>query len=448
MKNSKKWISAVLLILFCAGMAFSGGQQEQTAASTDSELSGKLRVQLIGTFKQEDTTDPISGKKIIGVHYLKEEFEKMYPGVDVEFILMGWDSYTQKTIVMAQANEADVFQVPGIATLAAQDLMEPLAPYIEKDGFDLNQYIDNQVEGWMAMGSTDTELQVYGLPFIGDTRYISYDKKLFDDWGVKYLSLHPTLDELFTKGKAMTGINPKTGEMNYGLRFTGGGYAADSAMNISEGLGNIWGSGFSWKEMTVNFDVPEMVEAVQWMKDIQEFCPPGNLARQGDEKMYTPDNNIAINIQDHPGTLSKIEALGWGDRIGISFLFKNKEADMGNMFAGSPACIGANSEVKDIAWEWLKFTASETYQKYFWDQYRSLPTTKAALKWDSINALPQVPIVLKTMGSLWVPRYPYRASQPRAIIGQYVEAAMLGELSPAEAMRKAQEETDSWLKEQ
>ncbi len=449
MKLGKKVLSAVSLMALIGGMAFANGQQDSTpAAVSDSGLSGKLRVQLIGDFKEDDTTNPVSGQKVVGVHYLEEAFEQMHPGVDVEFILMGWDSYTQKTIVMAQANEADVFQVPGIATLAAQDLMEPLAPYIEKDNFDLGIYIDNQVEGWMALGSEDTELQIYGLPFIGDTRFISYDKKLFDDWGVEYLSLHPTLDELMTKGKAMTGKNPKTGEMNYGLRFTGGGYAADSAMNISEGLGNIWGTGFKWTEMTVNFDVPEMIEAVQWMKDIQAYCPPGNLSRQGDEKMYTPDNDIAINIQDHPGNLKKIEALGWGDRIGISYLFKNEEYGMGNMFAGSPVCIGANSEVKDIAWEWLKFTASETYQKYFWDQYRSLPTTREALQWDSINVLPQVSTVIETMGTLWVPRYPYRASQPRTIIGRQVEKAMLGEATPAQAMKEAQEEVDAWLKEQ
>ncbi len=450
MKIMKKLVSIVALIALCGGMAFAAGQQESgsAAAASDSGLSGKLRVQLIGDFKEEDTTNPVSGQKVVGVHYLKEQFEKLYPGVEVEFVLMGWDSYTQKTIVMAQADEADVFQVPGIATLAAQDLMEPLASYIEKDGFDLSMYIDNQVEGWMAMGSQDTELQVYGLPFIGDTRFISYDKKLFDDWGVEYLSAHPTLDELMKKGKAMTGKNPRTGEQNYGLRFTGGKYAADSAMNISEGLGNVWGTGFKWTEMTINFDTPEMIKAVQWMKDIQAYCPPGNLARQGDEKMYTPDNNIAINIQDNPSSLKKIEALGWGDRIGISFLFKNEEYDMGNMFAGSPACIGANSKVKDIAWEWLKFTASETYQKYFWDQYRSLPTVKAAMNWDSITALPQVETVLETMGYLWVPRYPYRASQPRTIIGVQVEKAMLGEMSPAEAMKAAQAEADAWLKEQ
>ena len=450
MKSLKKFlVLSILLAVVCSGIVANGQKESGAVKPTlDPAMSGTLRVQLIGDFKEGDTTDPISGRKVKGVHYLKEEFEKMYPGITVEFILMGWDSYTQKTIVMAQANEADVFQVPGIATLAAQGLLEPLKPYIEKDNFDIKQYIDNQVEGWMAIGPNDAKLEVYGLPFIGDTRFISYDKKLFDDWGVEYLSLRPTLDELKSKAEAMTGINPKTGEMNYGMRFMGGGYASDSAMNISEGLGNIWGTGFAWNEMTVNFNTPEMIEAVTWMKDIQAYCPPGNLARQGDEKLYTLENNIAINLQDNPNSLKKIEALGWQDRIGISLLFVNDEYGMGNMFAGSPASIGVNSKMKDAAWEWLKFTASETYQKYFWDEYYSLPTVKSALNWGITDTIPQVTTVLESMNYLWVPRYPYRASQPRTILGVQVEKAMLGSMSVEDAMNQAQTETEAWLKEQ
>lgn len=443
----KKFLTIVLMSLMLVSTStFASGTSESKESKTVEKTT--LKVQLIGTFKDEDTTDPISGQKIIGVHYLKEEFEKMYPDVNVEFVLMGWDSYTQKTITMAQNNDADVYQVPGIASLAAMDLLEPLDKYIEKNNFDLDKYINNQVKGWMAKGSTDTELGIYGLPFIGDTRFISYDKKLFDDWGVEYLSKHPTLEEIETKAKAMTGINPVTGEQNYGLRFFGGSYLADTAMNISEGLGNTWGSGFSWADMSVNFNTPEMVKAVSWMKDMLSYCPPGNVSRQGDEKLLTPENNIAINFRDSPTSLSKIEALNWGDRIGISHLFVNPEYGMGNMFAGSPCAIGANSKVKDIAWKWIEFTSSETFQRYFWEQYRSLPTIKKALTWDSINVLPQIPEVLDTMNNLWVPRYPYRASQPRSIFGVQVEKALLGEQPVKEAMDQAQNETDAWLAEQ
>ncbi len=449
MKISRTVLACLILLAGGLSVIFAGGEQEQKGAGSSANvLSGTLKVQLIGDFKMDDTTDPISGEKKVGVHYLAEEFEKLFPGVDVEFVLMGWDSYTQKTQVMLKAGEADVYQVPGIALLADQGLLEPLASYIEKDGFDIGVYIDNQVLGWLAMGPEDKELSIYGLPFIADTRYISYDKKIFDEWGVEYLSPNPTIKELKEKGAAMTGINPVTGEQNYGLRFKGGGYASDTVVNIAEHLGGQWGTGFRWSEMTTEFNSPEFIEAVAWMKSILPYCPPGTMARQGDEKWMTEDNNIAINFHSSPGDLQKIESIGLEDRIGISRLFVNEELGMGNIFAGSPAAIGANSEVKEIAWEWLKFTASDTFQKYFWDEYRSLPSVRSALTWDSMDAIPQIKPVIKTLETLWGPRYPYRAGQPRGILAENVEKAVLGLVPVEEAMNTAQGQTEAWLQEQ
>ena len=84
MKITKRFTAAVVLILLCTGMSFATGQQESgSAADSGSGLSGKLRVQLIGDFKEKDTTNPVSGEKVVGVHYLKEAFEKMHPGVEV-----------------------------------------------------------------------------------------------------------------------------------------------------------------------------------------------------------------------------------------------------------------------------------------------------------------------------------------------------------------------------
>jgi len=449
MKLSRNVLTGLFLLAGSVSAVFAAGQQEgAAAAASDDGLSGTLKVQLIGDFKMKDTTDPVSGEKIVGVHYLKEEFEKLHPGVTVEFVLMGWDSYTQKTQVMLQAGEADVYQVPGVAILADQGLLEPLAPYIEKDNFDLNVYIDNQVQGWLAMGPEDTELSIYGLPFIADTRFIAYDKKLFDEWGVEYLSANPSIKELEEKGAAMTGTNPVTGEQNYGLRFKGGKYASDTVVNIAEHLGGRWGTGFRWAEMKTEFNSPEFVEAVSWMKSILPYCPPGTMARQGDERWMTQDNNIAINFHSSPGDLQKIQAIGLEDRIGISRLFINEELGMGNIFAGSPAAIGANSQVKDIAWEWLKFTSSNTFQKYFWEEYRSLPSVKSALEWESMDAIPQIKPVVKTLSTLWGPRYPYRASQPRGILAENVEKAILGLESVDSAMNNAQAQTEAWLLEQ
>lgn len=234
--------------------------------------TGTLKVQLVGDFSLEDKTDPISGKTSKGVKVLKEEFEKQYPDTSVEFVLMGWDNYNEKTQTMLQSGAADVYQVPGITTFVEQGLLEPLQPYIDKDSYDLGKYLNGQVEGWKVMGPDDQEPQIYGLPFIGDARVIVYDRQLFDDWGVDYLSESPTIEEVLDKASKMTGKNPKTGEQNYGLTFKGSD-AADSVMNINESLGGQWGTGFLWKDMKLEFNSDTMVQALDLMKDAIKYAP-------------------------------------------------------------------------------------------------------------------------------------------------------------------------------
>ncbi len=338
----------------------------------------------------------------------------------------------KKTQAMITSNECDVYQVPAIASLAAQDLLEPLAPYIERDNFDLSMYIDGQIDGWKAMGTKDKDLEIYGVPFLGDTRVIVYDKKIFDEWGVEYLSENPTPEEIMEKAKKMTGKNPVTGEMNYGIKFRAAD-AADTSINIAEAFGSTWGSGFNWTDMKTNFDSQEMIDAVTYLTELSKYAPEGILANQGAEKWMKPGNNIAISLREGPQYPKQAEAVGIYDRMQGTLLFVNPETKTGGMFAGSPFAIGSSSSNKDLAWEFMKFSSSDFFQKYTYNELNSVPVIKSAYDWEEIKAEPQMKIILDSMARLWTPRYPYRASQPRYILSENVEKALLGDLTPEEA---------------
>ncbi|CAM4285792.1 extracellular solute-binding protein [Paenibacillus tarimensis] len=438
-----------------AGAAADTGGQETEAETASTEqtpakgFSGTLKVQLVGDFAFEDKTDPVTGQTAKGVKILKDEFEKRYPGVTVEFLLMGWDNYNEKTQTMLQSGAADVYQVPGIANFAEQGLLEPLQPYIERDSFDLGIYLNGQVDGWRAMGPDDQQPEIYGLPFIGDARLIVYDKQLFDEWGVEYLSESPSVDEVMEKAAKMTGKNPKTGEQNYGLTFNGND-AADTVMNINESLGGQWGTGFLWKDMKLEFDSATMIKAAEWLKEAKKLAPEGVLVNQGSENFYKDNNNVAIHLRSAPGFINSLETFGTQDRYQAALLFTHPDKGMGGMFAGSPFAIGTTSQNKDLAWEWLKFSGSEFFQQYMWDEQRSqsMPVVKAAAEWESVKATPQMDVILKQMSQLWAPRYPYRSGQPRYILSENIERILLGEASAADAMKKAQEEATKWLESQ
>lgn len=450
----KKWVALGLSGLLCAsalagcgGGGTDGGDGQQPAASGGA-ASGKtvLKVQWIGDFKSEDATNPISGETNKGLHVLEEEFEKQHEDIDLQFILMGWDDYQKKTQAMLIAGDSDVYQAPGIGSIAEQGLLEPLQPYIDRDGYDLSVYMDGQVDGWKVVGPEDSEPQIYGLPMIGDTRFLIYDKQIFDDWGVPYLSETPTPEEILEAAKKMTGTNPKTGKENYGL-FHKGTDAADTVMNLNEYYGGTWGTGNRASELKVNFDTPEMQKALSMLIELNKYAPDGVMANQGGELFGSVDNNIAINMRANPAILNNVQAQGLNDRYAICRLFINEQTGKGGMFAGSPVVIAANSKVKDAAWEYLKFTGSEFFMNYFWENQRNegLPVLKAAMELDSVKNDPNVKAMLETMPYLWTPRYVYRTGQPQQVLITAVEEAALNGKPVAEALATAQKDSDQWI---
>ncbi|RKL65563.1 sugar ABC transporter substrate-binding protein [Salipaludibacillus neizhouensis] len=445
--------SSLILALLIFIVSVLVGCSSDSGSSTDVETAGGewdgqiVKVQLIGDFSIEDSTDPITGEKTAGLSILKEEFEKQYQGATVEFILMPWEGYTEKTQAMLTSGEADVYQMPGIADFAPQGLLEPLQPYIETDSeFSTDIFIDQQVEGWKALGPDSNELEIFGLPFFGDARFITYDKKLFDDWGVEYLSEYPTMEEVREKAAKMTGINPVTGEQNYGTWFRGDWSSAFTLLNAAEGLGGKWGSGFAWEDVSFEFNSPEMLESLNWMLEMQKLAPEGIVSNQGNEKWMTKENNIAIMLNTGPGELvQQTYAQGLEDRIAIAQEFKNEEGK-GGLFAGSPITIGKSSENKELAWEWLKFATSDFAQQYFYETGAAFPSVKSALEWESVKKYEDLlGPVFKAMETPYTPRYHWAAAQPRFILTSEIESALTGKRSAKEALDKAQKESTEWL---
>lgn len=442
---------ATAVMVSTVGGAFAGCSSDAATSDGGSNSEGKtvLKVQWIGDFTEQDSTDPVTGEKRLGVHVVETEFERLNPDIDVQFITMGWDDYVKKTQTMILSSEADVYQVPGIAALVEQDLLEPLQPYIDKDKYDLDIYLDGQVDGWKVAGLNDSEPQIYSLPLLGDTRIITYDKKLFDDWGVEYLSEAPTLEEIIEKSEKMTGTNPVTGEENYGLTFKGSD-AADTVMNINEYLGGTWGTGYRMNELKTDFNSDTIVQAAEYLLELAKYAPEATMAGQGAELYGTENNNIAINLRSAPSNIFAAQELGLGERYGVSRLFINEQEGMGGMFAGSPLAIGKTSKNKDAAWEYIKFTSSEFVQKYLWENQKlqALPVIKDGLNFDGIKDDEAVTALVESMEYLWTPRYVYRASQPRYILSDAVESVMLGNATAKDALDKAQKEAEDWVSQQ
>jgi multiple sugar transport system substrate-binding protein len=188
-----------------------------------------------------------------------------------------------------------------------------------------------------------------------------------------------------------------------------------------------------------------MLNGLNWLLEMQKSAPKGIVSNQGNEKWLSKDNNIAIMLNQGPGdTVKPAYAQGLGDRIGIVNEFKNDEG-RGGLFAGSPITIAKNSKNKELAWEWLKFATSDFVQKYVFEEYGAIPAVKSATEWDSVKEMPLMLPVFNAMETPMTPRYPWGSSQPRFILTSEIEAALTGNRSAEDALKKAQKESTEWV---
>ncbi|WP_245808915.1 ABC transporter substrate-binding protein [Shouchella patagoniensis] len=432
-----------VLITACSLLVLSGCLPQEESEGEVVEDSD-LTIAMIGGFKLQDTTDPITAQKSKGFYAVKEEFERLHPGVTINFVIMPWSNYVPNTQAMIAGSQADVYQMPGVNDFAAQGLLEPLQPFIDQDDFNLSVYHDNLVEGWMTFGPDDDEIEIYSLPVLGDARFIQYDKELFEQWGVEPLSDYPSVEEVMTKAKQMTGENPVTGEQNYGIYFTGTHDTALALANFMEGFDGEWGTGQRWEDIELNFDSMEMEQALEAMIELSSYMPKSFINGQGNERWLTSSNNIAIAVNQGNGNMKPIYAQGLEERFPVVQSFKNNDG-VGSMFSGSPFAIGKTSQNKDLAWEFIKFSSSEYFQRFLWEEWGSTPVIKEAVEWDSIQEMELMIPVLEAMTTAVTPRYPWASSQPRYILQAKAEGALTGTLTVEQALKEAQQESTEWI---
>jgi ABC-type glycerol-3-phosphate transport system substrate-binding protein len=442
LEEEMKFLLTVALAALFASAVFAGGANDQAGSSGGKKT---VRVQFIGTYQLQDFTDTTTGKTNKGFHFLEEEFERLHPDIDVQFVFMPWDDYEKKTQAMMLANECDVYQVPALAVLADQNLLEPLEPYIQRDKFDLNIFLDGQVEGWKVAGPKDTEHRIYSLPLLGDSRFIMYDKKIFDDWGVPYLSKNPTVEEVMEKAAKMTGKNPKTGEQNYGFAWRGMD-SDDTLTNLCEYYGGQWGSGLRNKELKMEFNSPQYVKAAQTLKQMLPYAPVGVMSGSGTEAWGTEKNVIAMHIRARPVDVRNVQLLGLESRYGSSIQFLSPKTRTGNLFVGSPSAIGASSKVKDAAWEWIKFTASDFFAEFLWNNTMDLPTVKHAFDLQGVRSNDNYTTLFQSMSSLWGPRYLYRAVKRNVLVAA-IEDIINNNADIQTRLNQAQAEMETWIKQ-
>jgi ABC-type glycerol-3-phosphate transport system substrate-binding protein len=274
--------------------------------------------------------------------------------------------------------------------------------------------------------------------------------KLFEDWGVEPLSQHPTLDEIEEKAKAMTGINPVTGEQNYGYWYQGK-YINWQFQAIAHALGATWGKVNDDGTWTINWDTPEYLQALEWLVMMSQYAPPGALAAEAmPEGFLTDQNVVAIIPEGETGyyLTAFVNDPSLNERFRTTYNLQGPDGK-GGLFIADPVAMAASCPNKEAAWEVMKWlTSSPESQKYNFDSGGNLPVIEGAGEAiPAIGALVDADAILNQNAFAEI-RYPWASAQPRFSLQAAIEAAIAGTLSPKQALEQAQQETEDWLAQQ
>ena len=129
------------------------------------------------------------------------EFNKEYPGIDVNVNVTPWDSYWPKLQTQASSNTLpDLFWMngPNFQTYGAADKLEPITGEVEADAIDPANYPE-------ALNDLYTIDDVqYGVPKDYDTIGLWYNTEIFEKAGVAVPTDDWTWDDLTTAAQSIS----------------------------------------------------------------------------------------------------------------------------------------------------------------------------------------------------------------------------------------------------
>ena len=159
---------AALLTLFVTGLAFSGGQAEETTADDEVVLTWSMWA---ATDTEEEQWQELA-----------DDVNREHPNIRVELETTGWSAYwTRLTTQLASRTQPDIIAMQSLRALGFYSLggFQPLTPFIENDpDIDMDDFDDGMIEALSHEG------EVLGLPYDAGPLIMFYNVELFEEHGI------------------------------------------------------------------------------------------------------------------------------------------------------------------------------------------------------------------------------------------------------------------------
>ncbi|PRX17783.1 carbohydrate ABC transporter substrate-binding protein (CUT1 family) [Orenia metallireducens] len=427
-------LTLTLFLLILAGCTNS------TTTKTDdiSKGSKKEKIELSFYFPVS-----VGGPVTKIIDQLAEDFMAENPTIKVNPIYAGSyaDTMTRAQTSVQGGNPPDlaVILATELYTLRSMDAIEPLDRFIEDD------YINDFYEGFLENSQADGK--TWSIPFQRSTPVMYYNKEAFAKAGLNPEKPPKNWDQLLSYAKKLT-IKDGSGEVEqWGVEIPSSGfpYWLFQGFALQNGKNLMSDDG---KE--VYFDTPENVEALQFIVDLSRkygvmpknvidwATVPSDFMKGKTAIMYHTTGNLT-NVKNNADF-----------EFGVAYQSANKSY-------GSPTGGGNLYIFKDIpeehkkaAWKFIKWLTTPKRAAQWSIDTGYIATRKSAyetkLMKDYVKSFPPAAVARDQLEYASAELSTYNNGRIYQVINDNLQAAIVGDKSPAEALKDAQQEADRILK--
>lgn len=287
---------------------------------------------------------------------LKAAFEEQNPDITVELDhVSDAGAFASNMLTqIAGGNAPDVFYLgeATVASFAHRGVLADLMPYVERDGIDLEQYVDATVQPLVNENN-----EMYAFPKDNTAMMVYYNKRLFDEAGVEYPSSDWTWEDMRAAAEALT-IRENGQIRQYGIDY-GAGWTTYMPTAYSNG-----GSLFNEDFTASTYSDPATAEAIQmiadlWLKEPAVAPSPeafADMGLNGTDLFLSGRLAMQLNGRWNAFFIRDLE-----DEWGVAPMPTIKEPKSASLFV--TLAVPENSKNKDAAWEFVKFVVSEEGQR-------------------------------------------------------------------------------------
>ena len=390
----------------------------------------------------------VGGSAAALIEQICADFNKEHPDIVVEPVYTGNydDTVTKIQTAIQGGTPPDVFVSLATQrfTMASTGMAMPLDDLIAADGEEGQAYIDDFLDGFMLDSYVDGK--IYSIPFQRSTMVLFYNKDAFAEVGLDPEAPPETWEEVVEYGQKLTNEN----RYGVGLALNSGsaqwaftGFCLQNSVN-GENLMTDDGK-------QVLFDTPENVEALQFWLDLQnkyQIMAPG-IVQWTDLPTQFLAGEVAM-IYHTTGNMANINENAEFE-FGAAFLPGHKRVAAptggGNFYISS----GISEERVQAAWKFIKF-ATETERAAQWSLDTGyVATRESCFETDLIKnyyeELPQAKVAYDQIPYSAPELTTYNAAEIWRVLNDNIQAAVVGDATPQEALTAAQEQATEILAE-